>query len=229
MPPALLAPQVFNDAGVPAQTISVPQRPIYWPTFFSDQASDVTPELSEKTVEALLKVGAAPAGFCCCCPLCLWGLSGGQPHRRSTTCPNTHALLPTRRAALRLLPNFPTAKQIGVIDQNGTVLDDPRKGFPGLDWRVGGFLLRWLGLPAGHCSRAQPTGSRRPRRRRAAAAAQPPPHSVSVLPPTARPQGQLRQLVPEFDESGATVTSLELDGSVVFGAPLLLSRLDQSC
>ncbi|KAL4441476.1 hypothetical protein ABPG77_001980 [Micractinium sp. CCAP 211/92] len=71
--------EVLAEAGVPAQIIHVPERAVY-PTFFSDQAADISPQLSIKIVAAL--------------------------------------------------------KQIGVLDEKGWLLDDPRHGFDSLDWRA---------------------------------------------------------------------------------------------
>jgi hypothetical protein len=48
---------VLVAAGTPAAAISVPQRPIYWPCFFSDQAADIPVDLSGRTVSALQEVG----------------------------------------------------------------------------------------------------------------------------------------------------------------------------
>ncbi|PSC73083.1 hypothetical protein C2E20_3669 [Micractinium conductrix] len=70
----------LNEAGVRAQIIEVGPRPVYWPTFFSDQASDISPELSEQIVEALV--------------------------------------------------------EIGILDAEGNLVDDPRHGFIGKDWRA---------------------------------------------------------------------------------------------
>ena len=49
-------------AGVPSTIIPVPQRALYWPSFFSDQAADVSVDLSARTVTALQEVGGGAGG-----------------------------------------------------------------------------------------------------------------------------------------------------------------------
>ena len=48
----------LHAAGVSAAIIPVPIRAVYWPSFFSDQASDMSVDLSGRTVSALQEVGA---------------------------------------------------------------------------------------------------------------------------------------------------------------------------
>jgi hypothetical protein len=147
-------------AGVPAAIISVPQRPLYWPSFFSDQASDVSVDLSARTMTALQEVGGWVGGW-------VGGRAGGRTgqqliqidptpavpchawqlaataHRHTvqmfcvwlTAAPNCHALPP--------LPPLPPV-QMGVIDAAGNILANPRRGFT-FDWRVGGWVGGWVG------------------------------------------------------------------------------------
>ncbi|PRW51151.1 peroxisomal membrane 11A isoform A [Chlorella sorokiniana] len=70
--------EVLQENGVPSQILVSPERRIY-PTFFSDRASDFTPDLSERVTAAL--------------------------------------------------------KEIGVIDADGNILAEPRRGFD-FDWRA---------------------------------------------------------------------------------------------
>lgn len=53
---------VLVAAGTPAAAISMPQRPLYWPCFFSDQAADIPVDLSGRTVSALQEVGGRGSG-----------------------------------------------------------------------------------------------------------------------------------------------------------------------
>lgn len=46
----------LRQAGVRAETLQVPQRAVY-PAFFSDQAADISPQLSQRLVEGLTELG----------------------------------------------------------------------------------------------------------------------------------------------------------------------------
>lgn len=108
----------------------MPTRPVY-PAFFSDQASDLPQDLSEKTVAALKEASLLSRdSFLSLLPavLRLHGRLGLCHRRRPSFAPPPHPP-----------PSPPqTPPQIGVLDGEGNILDDPRKGFKNMtvDWRT---------------------------------------------------------------------------------------------